>query len=127
MSRHIHRLHIIVPASQQAAANAIAAQITQQPADSDTFSVALSPAGAEPATHYACSIAVTEAERLATLYMMQAAGLTPVAYRCSIVEGWPLVDAIGVDVAGLQGQDWSFSRALEHVGLMRIEEELDNA
>lgn len=42
----------VVPAGQQAAANARCAAIAGNPADARTFTVGLSPDGRQPATHY---------------------------------------------------------------------------
>ncbi len=59
---------LIVPAANRDAANALAPLVTGGDllADARTYSVALSPNGSDPATHYACCTAVNAA-MLATM------------------------------------------------------------
>lgn len=61
-TRYTRRVLVVVTAADRTGANAEAALGSGKPADAETWTVGLSPTGAEPATHYWASMALTEAE-----------------------------------------------------------------
>lgn len=59
MTAYTERRTLLVPASQQDVANDVAHVLDPDMGGANTFRVGCSPDGAEPATHYVCSVMVT--------------------------------------------------------------------
>lgn len=71
-----HRHIVIVSASDRDAANAVAVEVTGNPADNLTFGVPLSATGTGSPTHYGCSSAAMELHR-ERMAVRLAAGRVP--------------------------------------------------
>ena len=101
MSEYRNRAIIIVRAEDREAANT-AADSLDEATGGETFTQGLSPTGARPATHYWCSVAVTD-EQWRTLQMMK------LAFTDSVVAEW-YMDA----------DPQKPERLLEELGLQRL-------
>ena len=83
----IHRLHIIIPANERAAANAIAADIDPDTGGAFTFGPpSLSATGSAPATHCLTNTAATESMVQAMLYALGTSGLQVMYWRLDLVD-----------------------------------------
>ena len=92
----------VVPAAKYSEAGNKIALLTQNPGDTDTFSVALSPTGELPATHFGCQ------------------GLVPEGYVLQLQE-------LMADVSGSYftiAPGITFDDAIASIGLARVELEI---
>lgn len=116
------RHFIVVAAEEQAAANAIAADI--DPDDgSQTFSVPLSTDGSTPTTHYGCNTASDQAmaEAMFTVDAVDPPALNSVAWwRVDAATGH-LMD--GNTANGTPNMPWQWEDALNALGLTRVVED----
>lgn len=120
---NLYRLYIIIPVAALIQANTAASLIMPDVNEEFTFSVALSSDGQEPATHYACSTAASEARRLAMLTLLgQGVGTGAIAYRCDLFSD-VLEDVLGVELdLSNVGTVWKWSECLTNLGLRTIED-----
>jgi hypothetical protein len=115
-TRYTLRFLGAVPAAARNTANALAVQLTQNPADALTFSVPLSADGSAPATHYACCAAVTPADWL-TITQGLAPRVPGCRYCCWRQDDDTLYES---NTGGTPGEPWGVARALAVLGLMVV-------
>lgn len=120
MSEWIYRSYIIVAALDRAAANEVAFEVGPGgEAERLTMSVPLSPTGAEPATHYGCSTALTVPMVLG-LNARVAAGRIPSAVFFTVDTAGNLVASNNLFAQAKIGQMFDWGQALGSLGLTVI-------
>lgn len=123
-TQHTRRIHAVVSDAARAQVNAVVVTLLG-PGYDGCLAVPLSPTGDEPATHWACSAQVTEAERDAVLALLDpdsgVAGAR--GWAAGVDTDAPLVregEPVPPDVPAGDIR-WTFRRLLEELGLRRIE------
>lgn len=125
MGQYIHIIHIVIPAIDKDAANAVAATVDPDFGGDQTFSdPAFSVDGTAPGTHIIVATAATETmrqEMLSALADWHNAGLSaqPRFWRMNV--DTETLKESNVTVAA--NQPWSFDATLQAAGLQRVVQE----
>lgn len=116
---------IIIEAQHQEAANHAAVEIVPNPADISTFIVPLSYDGAEPATHFICSVVLDDDQRSAVMSAMSIAAPTAFWWRLDGPDPFEsaLLDTNVLMSASRIGQIFNSNDTLNDVGLEAISDE----
>lgn len=115
---------IIIEAQHQEAANHAAMGIVPNPADITTFTASLSADGLTPATHYICSVVLSEAQRPAVMAAMSNAAPSALWWRLDGVDPFTarLVETNVVASQPKIGLPFTAHDALADVGLQITQE-----